>query len=246
MRLADWLALTCHKIATDPRFSGLESFFVDQHGVCLARNLAVETARQRGCTHLAMIDSDQVPDYISGAPPFWDTSINFMLAVDEPCMVAAPTAKADGTVVVYREVETDDTCQLEFVDNEYAATATGIQQVHAVSLAMSLIDLRCFDILEAWRPEGNQVCPPFFRFGYHDRTESSLLFGEESMTMNLTEAGVPVFVNWDCWAGHSKPIIHGKPVAKHGAAWLNDPELSQQHSPLSFRDAMVMDRPDDD
>lgn len=201
--VGDWLARTCHVIVSCGQFSGLESFWVNKHNVCVARNFAVEIAKDRHCDYLLMVDADSVPDVIPDAPPFWDTSIAHALAAG-PCVVAAPIERGDGEVVVYQEIEDDDGLHLKFIHEEIAVTATGIQLVPAVSLALSLIDMRCFDGLPL----------PYFRFGYNDDTQSVVAWTEEVFTANLTEKGIPVFVNWDCWCGHDKRQLRTKPVVK--------------------------------
>lgn len=202
--VGDWLARTCHMIARDIRFNGLESFWVDRHSVCVARNLAVETARERDCDFLVMVDADMVPDVNPEVAHFWDSSIAHMLCQqDAPCVVSAPCVRADGSVCIYQEVEDDDGVHLMYITPDVAAASSGIEVVPAASLALSLIDMRCFDALK----------PPYFRFGYTDETESEVAWGEESFTANCTEAGIPVFCNWDCWAGHSKASVFGKPQA---------------------------------
>ena len=217
--VGEWLARTATAILADSRHVvGLNSFWVDRSPVYCARNYAVEIAKQQRADFLVMIDHDMLPDYIPNASAFWDTSFAFAMQHDGPCMIGAPCARADGSVCVFREVETDDTIGLEFWDQEFAATATGIEKVPAVSLALSLIDMRCFEAVKK----------PYFQFGFADEALTTVSWGEESFGVKLTEAGVPVFVNWDCWAGHSKTIIHGKPVAKHGGLWLNDPELNDE------------------
>ena len=197
--VGDWLARTSHVIVSN--FSGLESFWVDRHNVCTARNLAVETARERECDYLLMVDADSCPDCMSQAPPFFDTSINHAMRLGQPCIISAPCVRADGSVCIYQEIEDDDGRHLIHVSPEAAARETGIQIVPAASLALCLIDMRCF--YEAPRP--------FFRFYYTDKTESEIASGEEWFTMNCTERGIPVFCNWDSWCGHAKVKVLGKP-----------------------------------
>ena len=202
--VGDFLARTCHMIARDSRFGGLESFYVDRHGVCTARNLAVETARERECDFLVMVDADMLPDCVPGAAHFWDTSIAHAMSVDRPCVISAPCCKADGTVCIYQEIEDDDGKHLIHVGEDVAAASTGIEEVPAASLALSLIDMRCFDALSR----------PYFRFGFTDDSESEMAWGEEVFTANCTENGIPVFCNWDAWCGHFKGRVVGKPVAR--------------------------------
>jgi hypothetical protein len=197
--VGDWLARTCHIIVKSG--FGLESFWVDRHNVCVARNLAVETARERGCDYLLSCDSDMAPDCMSGAPPFWDTSIAKAQAMEVPCVISAPSLRADGSVCIFHEIEDDDGTHLMLMGPDVAATESGIQEVPAASLALSLIDMRCFD----------NVKKPYFRFGYTDDSESEIAWGEESFTVKVREAGLPVFANWDCWCGHSKARVLGKP-----------------------------------
>jgi hypothetical protein len=197
--VGDWLARTCHVIVQAG--FGLESFWVDRHGVCVARNLAVETAKERQCSHLVMVDGDMAPDCMSGAPPFWDTSIAKARSHGGPCVISAPCVRADGSVCIYQEIEDDDGKHLIHMNSAVAAAETGIKEVPAASLALCLIDMRCFD--ESPRP--------YFRFGYTDDTESEVAWGEEAFTANCTERGIPVFCNWDAWCGHSKSHVLGKP-----------------------------------
>ena len=151
--LGEWLAYTCHSIALDPRAGGLETFWIDQAPVYSARNLAVEVARDRKCDLLVTIDNDMQPDYVPGAPRFWDVAWEFWNGYRLPCVVSAPCCTAEGDVPVYQEFEDPDGKHLIFLHKESTVHRTGIERVPASTIALALIDMRCFD----------QLSPPYIR-----------------------------------------------------------------------------------
>lgn len=54
---------------------------------------------------------------------------------------------------------------------------------------------------------------PWFEYEYDDEEKSNKVTTEDVFqTRNASLLGMPQFVAWDCWAGHAKTRIVGKPV----------------------------------
>ncbi len=203
--VGSWLVQTLHCIARDKRVETFDEFPVDKAPVYAARNVCAKMAHGLKATHLCMIDADMVPDCLPGAPIFWQAAADFALAHDGPCVVSAPTPMANGCVNVLREeVDPDGSRHLRLLSLDEAANKKGLERVPATGAGLILIDMRAFDRLQR----------PYFSFGYTDDSFTDVAVGEDvGFTARCTEAGVPVYAAWDCWAGHDKSILLRKPRA---------------------------------
>lgn len=184
--------------------------------VTMSRNLALEFATRERYDYVLFVDADMSPDLpYAEAKPFWETSWEFVKRHDGPCVIAAPYCGPPPYeapyVFTYTNTETDDAnpnFQLSLLSRQDAARQTGIVRVAAMPTGLMLIDLRALSKLKKpyfdyeWSDEG-PVCSecgqrrPGARI--HKASTEDLVF-----CRNLDSIGVPIYCNFDAWAGHWK------------------------------------------
>jgi len=208
----DWLMRTMLEMKEDPRIEEIFQMRVDDTPITMGRNRALRRALEKGCDYLLMLDSDMAPDLLlPGARPFWKSSWEFILKQPEPCLVAAPYCGPPPHENVYifqwanyRTHPADIDLRLEQFSREEAARRTGFEEVGALPTGLILIDLRAILKLPAGKP--------WFYYEYEDGVETKKASTEDvTFTRDLSLAGVPLYVNWDAWAGHWKRILVVKP-----------------------------------
>lgn len=245
----DWLIRTSIQISHDPRFELLRGRINDTP-ITMTRNQVVERARQAGVDFLVMLDSDQAPDCELGADPlarpFWESTIEFMLAQKEPCLVAAPYCGPPPHENVYvfqwADLETGNVdgqgVRIVQYTREQAAVMTGIQPVCALPTGLILIDMKAL-------PRDKKG--PFFYYEYQGDGPRCERCGERArgpearksstedctFSRDLSLGGVPLFCNWDAWAGHVKKKMVRKPrpmTADVVAARIRPAILANRHA----------------
>lgn len=162
-----------------------------------ARNSLVEEARNRCMTHLLMLDPDVAVNAYLGRQPWakpWFPAF-WQFALENPgCVLAAPycgRGNEDPPVQVWRGGTSEATRQR--VSWNDAEQRTGWERVSAVGTGLMLIDMAVFD----------RIQPPYFMDHYFDGTYSRLDYTPDIwFCERCADAGVPVWVNWDCWVGH--------------------------------------------
>jgi len=232
----DWFAMAVYKAKTDPRFSEVYSQPFDDTPITMTRNMAVKTAREAGCDLLCMLDSDMGPDSEPDSKPFWETTINFMLAHSGPCLVAAPYCGPpphENMFVfqwaMYRNNEQSPHnagLRLEQYTREEAQKMVGIGEVAALPTGLILIDMRAF----------KPLTPPYFYYEWADKEHSAKASTEDvTFTRDVSLSGTPVYCNWDAWAVHHKDSKVRKP-----RLWTMDAVREE------FRVAVLSNRKNDD
>lgn len=210
--VTDWLAATVHKAKTDPRISDVLRFKINDTPITMGRNRCLEEAKKRGVDILLMVDSDMSPDLPElGAQPFWESSFDFLLQHHGPTVVAAPYCgpPPNSNVYVFRWANwqnwdhvPEPDMRLEQYSREEAAARSGMERVAALPTGLFLMDMRCLAALK----------PPYFYYEWTDHTESEKASTEDvTFTRDLSLAGIPIYCNWDSWAGHWKQFKVGKP-----------------------------------
>lgn len=220
--IGDWLVETVPKIKADPRCEdGVGRQCYSDTPIPMTRNRAMREARKAGCDVLLMVDSDQVPDVELGrdpdAKPFWDTAFDFLYEHYDrgPCVIAAPYCGpppshlfgGTSNVYVFRyATDQNDPDErrwsLRQFLREEAAERAGVEQVAALPTGLCMVDLRIC----------NELDPPWFNYEWEDKFHSQKASTEDVFfTRNCAMIGVPQYVTWDCWAGHAKEAIVGKP-----------------------------------
>jgi hypothetical protein len=220
--IADWMVKTVQSIFSDDRCEkSIYRFSKADTPIPMVRNRALFEARKNGVDVLVMVDSDQIPDLMAplGASPFWDTSFDFLYKHWHrgPCVVMAPycgpppnpVAGGECNVYMFRWATTanpKDRRAIKIVPftREEAAARVGIEEVAAGPTGLIAIDMRCLEVIPK----------PWFDYEWADPPYNTEKGSTEDVyfTRNCSLSGVPVFSNWDCWAGHVKQEIVGKPV----------------------------------
>lgn len=217
----DWLVRTVLRAKQDPRISDVHHWRMDDTPITMSRNACLAHALKIGVDVVCLLDSDMAPDLHllrrdePGCKPFWDSSLDFLLAHRGPCVVAAPYCGPPpvSNVYVFRWASHQNPgmapgpdLRLEQFSREEAAYRTGIERVAALPTGLMLLDTRALAALE----------PPYFRYEWADATESAKASTEDVVfTRDLDMAGIPQYVNWDAWAGHWKRVCVAKPQLIH-------------------------------
>lgn len=164
------------------------------------------------------------------AKPFWETAFDFLYDNWDrgPRCIAAPYCGPppfeSPYIFKWKNVESDDPdgiFRLCMVEREHAALCTGIEAVDALPTGLIMFDLRLFDILEQpwffYEYEGDG--PPCHACGVpkpgmqarKSSTEDVVLTRDLQLHCQHTLGYNPLYVAWDCWAGHWKPKCVGMP-----------------------------------
>lgn len=219
--IADWLVDTVLKIVKDERIDKeIWKARIADTPIPMSRNRAFKEALAAKVDVLVMIDSDQVPDlyHAYGGKPFWDTSFDLIYRHYDrgPCVVAAPYCGPPphplgvGEELVYIFQWTNNSSDpkisskhLAPIEREEAARRMGFEKVAAAPTGLMMCDMRLVE-----------KCPkPLFAYEWVDPPWNSRKASTEDVyfTRNCSLCGVPVYCNWDSWAGHDKSEIVGKP-----------------------------------
>ena len=234
--LRGWFADTMLKCKSDERIGEILDKDFSDTPITMTRNAAVQMAKKAKADVLVMIDSDQYPDreLAEGDPlakPFWDTSFDFLYKrriEGKVTVIAAPYCgpPPHNNVYVFRwanwnNYSPDQNIRIEQYTREEAAHRAGIEDVAALPTGLSMFDMRAFDLIDH----------PYFYYEYKGDGELCNHCGQRkpgpqaeknstedvTVTRDISLHGQeklgysPIFVNWDAWAGHWKPLCVDKP-----------------------------------
>ncbi len=210
--VADWLADTVHEMKGDPRVGDLPKLPpIDDTPIPMSRNRACREAQRLGVDFVLMVDSDMAPDLrLPGMKKFWASSFDFILARPAPGGGAAPSGgpPPHENVSGFRgPTPHTDSAAADFRRAQYpreeAAARVGFEEVAALPTGLILFHAKALDRLP----------PPWFEYEYTDQYRTHKSTTEDVFfTRNASLAGVPVYCNWDAWAGHWKQKVVGKPA----------------------------------
>lgn len=202
--------------------------------ITLTRNQTIMEAHRAGADLLLMLDSDNAPDLYfgvdAGVPRFFDTAFEILDRNFDsgPCILYAPYCGppphpiegGEEVPFVFKWHTTKSGPgnrfgKLALMSREEAAVRGGYEKVPAGATGLMLIDMRAFNFTAV--PDLQKINPPWFDYEWGDPPFNTKKATTEDVffTRNATMAGIPVYVLWDCWAGHSKPEMVGKPVVIH-------------------------------
>ena len=227
--LTSWLIRTVCKMKKDPRIGTIHDIVeAGETPITIARNRAVKKAMALGASYILFVDNDMVPD-LPGEQPFWDTAWEFMLArrdaeeqfkldwvgdVEEipsrfaPATIAAPYGGPppyeNVFVFEWKGFQSDcpdDQFKLEAFTREQAAARTGIEEVVALPTGLILYDSRVFEILPK----------PWFDYELEEDETEKHTTEDVYQTRNAHVLGLPQLVAWQCWSGHHKSKVVGRP-----------------------------------
>jgi hypothetical protein len=217
----DWLLATIPKATKDERVGRIGTLDEAETPITMNRNKSVVEARKGNWDIIVMVDSDMSPDRLLGhtadAKPFWDTAFDFLYRhyPKGPAAIAAPYGGPPDYENVYvftwRNHETghlDETdAKLAAFTREEAAVRTGIEDVGALPTGLIMWDTRIFELTEPKKPGEDS----WFYYEYNDIYQSSKASTEDvTATRDISLVGTqvlgynPIYVAWDCWAGHHK------------------------------------------
>ncbi len=247
--VTDWLVHTVCAMKEDIRVSDIFHWRRDDTPVDMSRNNAVELAKTSGADLLLMVDNDMKPDaYLpsntnglgkdSRALPFWLSSFNF--AWDHrfhkgPCVIFAPYCGPPPHENVYvfhwTNMESgapmDQDMSLSQYGREWATEMTGIRETAAGPTGLILIDMDVFKELE----------PPYFYYEWTDKNHQQKASTEDvTFTRDVSLRGIPIYCNWDTWAGHWKRKCVGRPIP------ITSKQISEQFTNTILRKHLNVDR----
>ncbi len=157
-----------------------------------------------------MIDNDMSPDNEPGGKPFWDTTLDFVFQNREPCIIGAPYCGPPplSNMYVFRWANwsnpglIDQDFRLEQYGREEAAHLAGMHRVGALPTGLIWIDMRVFQ----------KMTPPYFYYEYTDQEQVQKASTEDvAFTRDAALLGIPLYCNFDAWAGHWKRFRVDKP-----------------------------------
>lgn len=206
----------------------LQHWRISDTPITMGRNDAIQEALRRDVHFLLMIDSDMAPDLYLGrcpyAKPFLETSIEFMLKSNKPCVVGAPYCGPPPHENVYvfswQNIASNKAglggASLEQYSRQEAGVLRGIQKCGALPTGLILFDMRALK---------NHPYPhTYYEFEgdskpcekCHQRTPGpqarKASTEDVTLTRDLSLRGVPIYCNWDAWCGHFKLMCVGKPI----------------------------------
>lgn len=223
--VADYVTCLAVKMDRDPRIGNgnWAMWRKTDTPITMTRNLCLQAAEQNGHDFVVMIDNDMSPDLPGeGAKPFWESSFDFAIAHDGPCVIAAPYCGPPPFempyVFTWQNQQSDNPnpdFQVAAYDRLTASKMTGIQRAAALPTGLMLIDMRAVKRLKhprfyyEWVDDG----PTCNHCGVKQPGPQMQKASTEDVTFSrdLTIAGVPIYCNWDAWAGHWKNKRVGKP-----------------------------------
>lgn len=208
----DWLLKILPAIKSDKRISEVSTITLDDTPITMTRNKACRIALEHNVDFLLMIDNDVVPDW-HASRPFWDSSFQFLVDFKQPAIVAAPYCGPPPLENIYvfrwRTHESDKPddemdVSLQQYTREEAFDRVGIEEVAALPTGLLLMSVAVL--------KNPRLTKPWFCYEYTDDYCTEKATTEDVyFTRNASLAGIPVFCNWDSWAGHIKKKVVGKP-----------------------------------
>lgn len=205
-----------HQTKDHPRLLNLSVCHSSGYPTTRCRNAALKHAADSGHHFVYFLDDDVRPDLQLGvdpaATPFLPTALDFALAQPGPVMVGAPycAGPPGQEVVVMKNREYHpgllggNGVKLDKYTRDEAAVMTGVTEVAALPTGGLLVDTRVTHLL----------APPWFSYEYADEPYQTQLASTEDVvfTRNAQWLGVKQFCAWNCWFGHHKSLLVGKPT----------------------------------
>lgn len=237
----DWVAQTIVQMHDDPRLrGGVMRWKLADTPITMSRNRCLAAAQEAGVDYVLMVDSDMKPDLdVPGAKPFWPTAWEFMQSHAGPCVIAAPYCgkPPHENVFIFRweNLQSDNPnadFQLKMYSRHEGARATGIERVAALPTGLMLIDMRAVNKLLASKPKPEAVLEAYkagripadvaiakikqeeaaFYYEWTDNRQTHKASTEDvTFSRDLSMLNIPLYVTWDCWAGHHKDKVVSKP-----------------------------------
>lgn len=225
MECTDWLMDLWASVKADGRFEPYRGRIADTP-ITMTRNDVLVQALKAGMDYVLMVDSDMAPDCELGADPvarpFWPTTMDFMLNHSGPSVVGAPYCGPPPHENIYvfqwstwEAHHPNVDARLEQYTREQAAVMSGIGEVAALPTGLIVFDMRAFRdhpypyTYYEWEGDG----APCKECGQRKPGPQAKKCSTEDVTLtrDLSMRGIPMYCNWDAWAGHVKRKIVRKP-----------------------------------
>lgn len=212
--VSDWVTETIVKMREDPAIGpgNVHRMSVNDTPITMSRNRVLCAAEANGIDYVLMIDSDMAPDIPTGMKtikPFWDSSWAFAQNHNGPCVIAAPYCGPPPHENVYafrwttlEGGQPNPSFKLEQFTRYEASIMTGIVVADALATGLMLIDMKAIAKLKH---------PRFYYEWSDDRQIQKGSTEDVTFSRDLGLVGVPLYCNWDAWAGHYKLKCVGKP-----------------------------------
>lgn len=232
--IRNWWGKTTKMLDKHPLVESYASADFADTPITMTRNRAVRQAIRQGFDVLVMVDSDMVPDmyldHVYGrtaahavdAKPFMEVALDVIDQHYErgPIIIGAPYCgpPPDESPYIFTwEIFGDganDNLRIRMLSRQEAATAVGVAECAALPTGLIAYDLRAFQYSEPKPGDQNS----WFYYTYTDQYQIEKTGTEDVMNTRDLSLAIqhhlgynPLRVAWDCWAGHVKPWVVGKP-----------------------------------
>lgn len=184
-----------------PELREVLSFSIANHRVPMCRNNCVDYALRHGCSHIQWLDPDMALDRytkwgpegtpVDGTKAWWCEAWPFIKA-HPGSIVAAPYCGGEPGHPVHVFVKTP-TGSLTRLSRETAQRQRGFASVEAVGAGSMLMDTEIFKRLNE----------PYFEDTFKSPKQDDLRHSSDvEFSLRCRAAGIPIYVAFDCWAGH--------------------------------------------
>ena len=208
--------------ARAPKYGvSFDTFIVQNSRILLNRNKIVEFAHQpqknddpekdgrKRNTHIYFLDPDHRVDayYNSSDPestpdavPFFESAMEFLK--EHPGNICAAPYAGSPPMCPIQVFSKNADGELVRLAHEQAKQLRGWHAVEACGTGVMMVDMAVFEKLKQ----------PYFHDVYHDDRDLCLRYSQDVyFCLKAREAGIGVYVNFDCWAGHWQDCMVGKP-----------------------------------
>lgn len=208
-RITDYMVSLVQQLKNDKRIGDIYHQSYNDTPITMTRNRACKDALTCGADLLLMVDNDMVPDY-QATEPFWQSSFEYAITHNGPCIIAAPYCGPPPHENIYifrwRNIQSDHPDQQDFRLEQYtreeAAIRVGFEEVAALPTGLLLMSV----------PMLSKLPKPWFYYEYKDIEETEKASTEDvTFTRDCSLSGIPIYCNWNAWAGHVKKKVVGKP-----------------------------------
>lgn len=169
----------------------------------VARNRAVQAARERNVDILLQVDDDMAPD-----PRAFAAIVEFLAKQDGPAAVGVPYCCGGPLEEVMcfdwagcATGAASDRWKLQRIPREDAIRRTGIGRVANLGTGLIGYTMNCFDLYD----------PPYYDYNYDEKHLSVVETEDCFAHRNMSMRGARLHVDWDHWAGHVKKKVVPRP-----------------------------------
>lgn len=224
--VCDWLVESVQGLNGDKRVADYRCSRIDDTPTSMCRNASAKAALDWGADLVLFVDNDMKPDYLVGDPehpearPFLPTALDFWWNHPGPCMIAAPYCcggdKEEPLCFRWatpRSPDEGNRYSLQRFGRDESAHFSGVARCAALPTGLLLVDAEIF----------RSMARPWFYYEYTSNECVEKASTEDvTFTRDCALSGFPLYCAWDCWAGHWKRKLVGKPrpIAPHDVPYM--------------------------